>query len=89
MARIANALDVTVEEIYIQAGIVPSHDRTGELRLKRLERAFRNLSPSRQDEVLAIVNALGALPDPNPAPHVVGDNNEGGNTENDLSPTGD
>jgi len=67
LAHIALALGITIEEIFLRAGVWPSEDRRGDLRSKRMDRIFRLLPESRQDEMLAIGQALLSLPLPGEA----------------------
>lgn len=62
LALIARALEISVEEIYIAAGLSPSQDPQTDLRWKRMERVFRQLPRARQEDLLAIANTLSALP---------------------------
>jgi transcriptional regulator with XRE-family HTH domain len=62
LQRIAAALQVTMEEILIQARIIPSEDRRGDLRWKQMERIFRSLPEDRQHELVAIAKTLRDLP---------------------------
>lgn len=59
--RIARALDVTVDEILISAGVRPTKDRKGSLRWKQMERIFRDLAAHRQEEILAIADTLRSM----------------------------
>ena len=60
LARIAQALDVTMEEILSKAGLWPSPDPhlDSDPRWKRIERAFRSMPEERQEELLAIAHVL-------------------------------
>jgi transcriptional regulator with XRE-family HTH domain len=91
LAHIAQALGVTLDEILIQAGIWPSADRGSDLRWKRMERTFRSLPSARQEELLAIAQALLSLPSTTELeaesestlqPRVIGSPAEGAETEN-------
>ena len=64
LARIARALDVTTDEIYIQAGILRVPNVEAALRRKRMDRIFQQLSPARQEEIIALAIALGSMPVP-------------------------
>lgn len=72
LTKLALALDVTLEEIVIQAGIYPTDDLQGDLRWKQLSRVFRTLTNHQQDELLAIAQALHAMTAPL-EPRVIGD----------------
>ena len=62
LARIAQALGITLEEILIQTGVWATTEPSKDLRWKRLERTFRSMSEERQEELLAIAQALLHLP---------------------------
>jgi len=72
LGRIARALGITVDELLLEAGARPSQNRTEELRLKRLERAFVSLPVDRQVELLAIAETLAKLPGSTLAPRIIG-----------------
>ena len=61
LAKIAAVLGVSVEEIYITAGLQPSDDPAEDLRWKQLQRVFRELSPGKQAEPLAIAHTLSSI----------------------------
>lgn len=64
LAPIAKALGVTVDEINLRAGLptLPIVEKTALMR--RLERVVNQLSPARQEELIAIAIALGTMPEP-------------------------
>jgi transcriptional regulator with XRE-family HTH domain len=73
LARIAAALDVTLDEILIAAGVQPSPHPAEEIGSKKLQRLYYSLSPDHQVELLAIAEALHTLYQPI-APRVIGSN---------------
>ena len=73
LARIAAALDVTLDEILIAAGVQPSQHPAEDLGSKKLQRLYYSLSPDRQAELLAIAEALHTIYQTTP-PRVVGAN---------------
>jgi len=64
--RIARALEVTVDEILLMAGVRPSKDRKADLRWKQMERIFRDLATARQEEILAIADTLRSMSEKRP-----------------------
>ena len=61
LQRIATALEVSTDELFLAAGIKPSQDRAADLRWREMERLFRTLPAERQDELLAIARTLASL----------------------------
>ncbi len=61
LAVIAQALEVSIEEIYVAAGLAESTDRTADLRWRAMERIFRAMPDDRQEELLAIARLLASL----------------------------
>lgn len=61
LARLALALDVDLEEIFLRAGVYPTDDLQGELRVKKLQRLWRRLPAERQEVLMVIGEALLSL----------------------------
>lgn len=64
LAMMAQAMEVSIEEIYLVAGLAPSRDRTADVQWAQLERVFRSLPHDRQAELLAIARTLASLARP-------------------------
>ncbi len=62
LSRIARALDVSMEELILDDPVPSPPDHAFQLRLARLAHLFRSLSPSRQDDALALLEALSKQP---------------------------
>jgi len=73
LARIAKALEISVDELFLETGIRRSKDRDAELRWKKLERVFQALPASRQVDLLALADALSKVPELPLVPKVIGD----------------
>ena len=69
--RIATVLEVSTDELFLEAGIRPSQDREGDLRWREMERIFRTMPADRQNELLAIARTLATLA-PETRPRVSG-----------------
>lgn len=87
LAPIATALGVTVDEICLRAGLptLPIVAKTAIMR--RLESIVDQLSPARQEEIIALATALGTMPEPviRPSDVLV----KGDQTENAPEPADD
>lgn len=64
LLRICSVLGITLNELLIRAGLLTPdspNDPSTAVRMQELERLFRSLPASRQEEVLAIVRTLRAI----------------------------
>lgn len=62
LLRICSALDITIDQLLTEAGLLPAEDPATALHLAELDRLFSTLSASRQEEVLAIIRAITTGP---------------------------
>ena len=58
LQKIADVLEITVDEILIRSHVRRVPDRRPTLRWKQLERLFRQLPEHRQEDILAIAKTL-------------------------------